>query len=475
MKKKIYFLIFNFLFLFSCSFQPDYKRPEIIMPEKWTVSYSSAVDLSNAAWWTQIGDPVLDNLIKTAINQNLDILIASARINQYLGILETTHSQFFPQIGADFEKTSQRVSGISSDLTKLALSGTWEIDFWGRIKNANDAAKAQLFATEQARKSVLMTIVINITSGYITLRGLDRQLEIALQTEKTYLETLELFKLRYEYGVISKIELSQAQSLYEIAKQSVFRIESQIKQQENLISVLLGNIPGKIPRGNNIYELIPPPIPSVLPSALLERRPDIIEAEQNLMAANAQIGVAKAAYFPNVNLTALLSSASDDISRLFTGNSEKNLISGNMTVPLFTFGSLSGQVAQSESIKEQAILKYRQIVLNAFKEVEDALIKTKKGMEESLAQRNQVEALETTAQLSRLQFEEGAINYLNVLDAERSLFTAKLDQVQKNLDVFNSLIFLYKAVGGGWINIADQIVEEKSLYKDDIIDKLKKH
>lgn len=460
MRNLFIFFVFNFLLLSSCSLKPDYKRPEIAIPENWTVTYTSAVDLSNTAWWNQFGDPVLEQLIEKAIRQNLDILSASARINQYLGNIETTRSQFFPQIGADFEKTSQSVSGISSDLTKLGLSGKWEIDFWGRIKSANEAAKAQLFATEQAKKTVIMTIVINITSGYITLRGLDKQLEIARQTEKAYLETLELFKLRYEYGVISKIELSQAQSLYEVARQSVYRLESQIKQQENLISVLLGNMPGKIHRGNSIDKLIAPSIPGGLPSNLLERRPDIMEAEQNLIAANAQIGVTKAAYFPTISLTGVLSAVSDDLSLLFTQKAEKNLISGNISMPLFTFGSISGQVAQSEAIKEQAVLKYRQTVINAFREVEDALIKTTKGMEEASAQRNQVEALETTAQLSRLQFEEGAINYLNVLDAERSLFTAKLDQVQKDLDVFNSLIYLYRAMGGGWINLADQISEQ---------------
>ncbi len=445
------------LVLTACTVGPDYKRPEVAVPQQWTIDYPAAVELSNMAWWRQFDDPALDELVERAVRQNLDLQAAAARVDQYLGELETTRSQFFPQIGAGANLSAQRAGGISNDTAQVGLNATWELDLWGRIRRANEASRARLLASEQGRRTVLMTLVANVAANYIALRGLDRQLSIAHQTENAFSESYEIFKLRYEYGAISQLELSQARSLYESARKAVPRYESLIRQQENLLSVLIGQLPGEIPRGREIDDLPAPQIPAGLPSTLLERRPDILQAEQNLVAANAQIGVARAAYFPTISLTGLLGSVSGDLGGLFRGGSENSSLAAGIAGPLLNFGAVSGQVAQSEALQQQALLQYRQTVLEAFREVEDALVRTTKGREESVVQKNQVDALNSTAELARLQFDQGRVDYLQVLDAERSLFSAELEMVQKEIDLLGSLISVYKAMGGGWIAQADRL------------------
>jgi len=445
------------LVLTACTVGPDYKRPEVAVPQQWTIDYPAAVELSNMAWWRQFDDPALDQLVERAVRQNLDLQAAAARVDQYLGELETTRSQFFPQIGAGANLSAQRAGGISSETAQVGLNATWELDLWGRIRRANEASRARLLASEQGRRTVLMTLVANVAANYIALRGLDRQLSIARQTENAFSESYEIFKLRYEYGAISQLELSQARSLYESARKAGPRYESLIRQQENLLSVLIGQLPGEIPRGREIDDLPAPQIPAGLPSTLLERRPDILQAEQNLVAANAQIGVARAAYFPTISLTGLLGSVSGDLGGLLSGGSENSSLAAGIAGPLLNFGAVSGQVAQSEALQQQAMLQYRQTILEAFREVEDALVRTTKGREEAIVQNNQVEALASTAELARLQFDQGRVDYLQVLDAERSLFSAELEMVQKEIDLLGSLISVYKAMGGGWIAQADRL------------------
>ena len=451
------FILILVLVLTACTVGPDYKRPDVAVPQQWTIDYPAAVELSNMAWWRQFDDPALDELVERAVRQNLDLQAAAARVDQYLGELETTRSQFFPQIGAGANLSAQRSGGISSDAAQVGLNATWELDLWGRIRRANEASRARLLASEQGRRTVLMTLVANVAANYIALRGLDRQLSIARQTENAFSESYEIFKLRYEYGAISQLELSQARSLYESARKAVPRYESLIRQQENLLSVLIGQLPGEIPRGREIDDLPAPQIPAGLPSTLLERRPDILQAEQNLVAANAQIGVARAAYFPTISLTGLLGSVSGDLGGLFRGGSQSSSLAAGIAGPLLNFGAVSGQVAQSEALQQQALLQYRQTVLEAFREVEDALVRTTKGREESVVQKNQVDALASTAELARMQFDQGRVDYLQVLDAERSLFSAELEMVQKEIDLLGSLISVYKAMGGGWIAQADRL------------------
>ena len=455
-------LSFGMLFwlLAGCSVGPDYVRPDLKAPEQWNVEYQAAAELANVQWWKSFKDPVMDSLIETAVRGNLDLKSATAKVDQYLGVLDTTRSQYFPQITGSFTPGVQRSYLTLNNTTEsyqASLNASWELDLWGRIRRSSEAAQARIIGSEAGRRAVIMTVVSNVAAGYMTLRGLDSLLEISRDTEKAYAESLKLFHLRFKYGTISQLELSQAESNYESARQSIPNYESLIRQQENLISLLLGRTPGPITRGKTLEELIPPGIPSELPSQLLERRPDIIQAEQSLIAANAEVGVAKAAYFPKISLSGALGYASTDISKLFVPGSELTSAGGQILAPLFTFGQIKGQVKQAEALKQQALYQYQQTVLTGFREVEDALIKTTKGREQLEAQKRQVNALEDYSRISRLQFEAGTTNYLQVLDADRSLFSGKLSKTQTHYGLLVSYISVYKAMGGGWVAEADKL------------------
>jgi multidrug efflux system outer membrane protein len=443
--------------LCACSVGPDYVRPAIPVQEHWNVEYQAAANLANTQWWRQFGDPVLDSLIEAAVRGNLDLKVATARVDQFLGVLDTTRSQYFPQISAGYTGGKQRQPGLPSESHQATVNASWELDLWGRIRRSNEAAQAQIIGSEAGHRGVLMTLVANVASGYLTLGGLDRQLEVTRATEKAYAESLKLFQLRFQYGTVSQLEVSQSESQYEAARQSIPAYESLIRQQENLISLLLGRPPGPIPRGKRLDELTPPGIPAGLPSELLERRPDIIQAEQTLIAANAQIGVAKAAYFPKISLTGALGVASSDIGKLFVAGADIWSVGGQIAAPLLNFGAISGQVKQAEAQKQQAMFQYQQAILTGFREVEDALIKTTKGREQLEAQKRQVQALEEYARLSRLQFEAGTSNYLQVLDADRSLFSGRLAFNQTKFDLLTAIVSVYKSMGGGWDTEADKL------------------
>lgn len=454
----------SLLLLCGCTIGPDYVRPETQPPPAWRVDYESAAQAADVAWWERFDDPALNALIDTALRENLDLLTAAARVEEFLGALDTTRSEFFPQIGAsatalrqqDTETGPAPIPKNPYSYYQGVLSASWEIDLWGRIRRATEAARAEVLASEEGRRAVLLSLVTDVASGYITLRGLDRQLEITRETERAYAESLRLFNLRHDYGTVSRVELSQIESQYEVAAQEIPRLEALVRQQENLLSLLLGRNPGPIPRGRSIDELAAPAIPADLPSTLLERRPDIVQAEQVLVAANARIGVARALYFPRIALTGLYGTASSDFGDLFEGPSEIWSLGGDALAPIFTFGAISGQVKQAEAIQKQALFQYEQTILAALREVEDALIGTTKGHEQSASQQRQVRALTDYARLARLQYEAGTTDYLKVLDADRSLFSGQLAAVQTQTGVFVSLINVFKAMGGGWVDEADR-------------------
>lgn len=453
------------LLLAGCAVGPDYVKPEIVSPPSWRIDYQGAANLADTAWWEQFGDPALNTLIETALRENRDLKAAAARVDQFLGQLDTTRSQFFPQFGASVSASRQRDTETGPvprhhttyDYYQAALNVNWEIDVWGRIRRASESAQAQVLATEEGRRAVVLTLVSSVANSYIVLRGLDRQLEIARDTEQSYGKSLNLFQRRHEYGTISRVQLSQVESQYEIARQAIPQLESLVRQQENLISVLLGRNPGPIPRGKSIDELSSPGIPAELPSTLLERRPDIVQAEQNLIAANAQIGVAKALYFPVISLSGLLGTASADFSDLFEGPSKIWFLAGDALAPIYTFGAISGQVKRAEAFQHESLYHYEQTILTAFREVEDALVSTTKGREQLESQGRQVKSLGDYARLSRLQYEGGTVSYLQVLDADRSLFSGQLSYVQTQTGVLTSLVNVYKAMGGGWVTEADRL------------------
>jgi multidrug efflux system outer membrane protein len=438
-------------------------------PEAFRFEDKAAKDLANTEWWEQIKDPVLTDLIKTALAENKDVKIAAARVEEYLGKYGFSRSQLFPQVGANANGSRNRTtqsavpaplpSAVDPQYTNIqaTLYASWEIDVWGKIRRLNEAARADLLATEEGRRATILTLVASVATAYINLRDLDRQLEIAKATVASRAESVKVFKLRFSGGVVSQMELAQNQSEYEVAAATIPQIESQIAQQENALSVLLGRNPGPIKRGLELGQLALPAVPAGLPSELLARRPDLRQSEQNLIAANARIGAARALYFPTISLTGLFGGVSTQLSSLFNGPARVWSYAADATMPIFTAGGIAGTVQQAEAQQQQALLQYQKAIQNAFRETEDALVSTQKSREQLAVQGRQVDALRTYTKLARLRYDNGYTSYIEVLDAERSLFNAELSYTQTYGVVFGSLVNLYKAMGGGWVVDADRL------------------
>lgn len=461
------------MFLAGCAIGPDYKRPTIDTPAAWRVEEKEAQDKANTAWWHQFEDDVLNGLIDEALKQNNDLRIATSRVDEYVGRFWVGRSGLFPQIGAYGYATQDRASErgatpIPSTMKnpvenyQAGFSGSWEIDIWGKLRRATEASKADLLSTEEARQAVILSLVSAVANGYILLRDYDKQLEIATRTAKTREESYKLFKLRYEGGVISELELNQVKSEYEQALATIPQIEKQITFQENALSLLLGRNPGPIDRGKSIDELTLPAVPAGLPSDLLEKRPDVRQAEQALVAANARIGVAKAQFFPTISLTGLFGWASVELSNLFTGPAQVWSWGGAAVAPIFTGGSLMGQFWASEAIQQQTLFNYQSTVQTAFREVDDSLADQKRTREQLEAQKRQVDALKEYARIARLRYDNGYTSFIEVLDAERSLFSAELTYAQTQGILFSALVNLYKAMGGGWVVEADKLTSPET-------------
>jgi multidrug efflux system outer membrane protein len=455
--------------LAGCLLGPDYQRSTVDAPEAFRFDDKAARDLVNTAWWEQFKDPVLNDLLRTALAENRDVKIAAARVEEFFGRYGVTRSQLFPQAGAQGQAGRQRISTETSpplaagtsntfDAYFLDLGVAWEIDVWGRLRRSTEAGRAELLASEQGRLTVILSLVSAVAISYVTLVDLDRQLEIARSTAQSRGEFYRIFKLRFDGGVVSEVELSQASSDYEVALASIPPLERQIAQQENALSVLLGRNPGPILRGRTLDKLVLPQVPAGLPSELLERRPDLRQAEQVLIAANARIGVARAAYFPSISLTGLLGTASSATSDLFTGPARTWSYAATVSQPIFTGGALGGQLSVAEAQHVQALQQYQKAIQTAFQEVSDALIDQAKTREQLAAQARQVNALRNYARLARLRYDNGYTSYLEVTDAETKLFNAELQYTQTQGQLFFALINLYKAMGGGWVNEADKLV-----------------
>jgi len=457
----------------GCKIGPDYRRPAVDVPAAWRFENKETQDLINTSWWEQFNDPVLNELIAIALKENKDLQIATARVEEYLGYYGETRSALFPQIGASASAARERVTEegrtslpavvnpIDRDYQGL-ISASWELDIWGKLRRATEAARADLLGSVEARSGVILTLVAGVANTYIDLRRLDRELEIALRTAKTREETYQLFKLRFDGGVISDLELSQVASEYEDAMAAIPQIENEIGQVENALCVLLGRNPAPIRRGKSIDELVPPAVPAGLPSELLERRPDIRQAEEDLIAANARIGVARGLYFPTISLTGFNGTASAEFDELFSGPASIWNCGGQLTVPIFTAGGIAGIVKASEAVQQQALARYRQAIENGFREFDDSLIDQQKSRERLAAQSRQVSALRTYAGTARLRFDEGYTSFIEVLDAERSLFNVERSYTQTQAALLQSLVNLYKTMGGGWVIEADRMTADSA-------------
>jgi multidrug efflux system outer membrane protein len=458
----------------GCSVGPDYVRPEVDTPQGWRIEVIEAAEVANTRWWEQFGDPVLEYLIGIALRENRDLLIAAARVDQFIGQLTTTRSQFYPQIGYSLDASSNRSSRVGQPplapgadpyytLYQGALSAGWQIDLFGRVRRQSEAAQAQVYASEQGRRGVILTLVTSVAASYIALRALDRQLEIARATAKNYGDTQRIFEMRYKGGVVSEIELRQVESQYQQALAAIPSLELQVAAQENLLSILLGRNPGPIPRGRSIDELAAPGIPGELPSTLLGRRPDILQAEQQLAAATANIGAARSLYFPTLSLTGVLGSASTALENFLTGPAGAASVAAGLSGPIFTFGAISGQVDSAEAARRAALAAYEQSILLALRETNDALIGSVKKREEAEAQAKRVAALRTYAHLSRLRFDNGYAGYLEVLYAENELFSAELTAVRARAERYTQIVSVFQAVGGGWVDEVGKFAPQPQL------------
>ena len=451
--------------LAGCTVGPDYVRPTVDTPPAWRIDYPKAAEVANLKWWEQFGDPVLNELVEAALRDNRDLRVAAARVDQFIGALTATGSQFYPQIGYGADASRARASAVGQpplppganpyfSLYNVSLGAQWQVDLFGRVRRQTEAAQAQVYASEQGRRGVVLTLVSSVAASYIVLRSLDRQLEIAQATARNFNATLRIFELRFKAGIVAKTEVTQVRSQAQQAEAAIPAFQQAIAAQENLISILLGRNPGPIPRGRTIDQLLAPVIPGDLPAALLLRRPDILQAEQNLVAANASIGAARAQYYPNLSLQAALATTATAFSGLFSGPAAAGLIGAGLTGPVFTFGGIEGQVASAEAGERLALAVYQQTVLNALRETNDALSGSQRRLEEFNAQRGRVDSLREFARLARLRFDKGVAGYLDVLVAENELFAAELASVGLQAGRYTQLVNVYQAMGGGWVDLA---------------------
>jgi len=460
-------LLLLLVVLSSCMVGPDYRRPSIEAPANWRFEDAQALDnVVNTQWWRQFGDPVLDSLIEAALKENKDVMIAAARVEEFAGRYAFVRSAQFPQVGAAGSYQRTRDSSYMNpplpstaqnpfDMYQTLLTASWEIDIWGKLRRATEAAKADLLSTEEGRRTVILTVVTAVAVSYTDLLGLDKQMDVAERTLESREHTLRLFRSRFEKGLVSKLDLSQVESEYNAALATVPLLRKLIGQQENALSILLGRNPGPIPRGRSLDALNLPAVPAGLPSQLLERRPDIRQAEQDLVAANAQIGVAKAQYFPSISLTGFYGVQSADLSQLFTGSAKTWSYALPATAPIFTAGGIAGTVKASEAVQKQTLIRYEQVIQQAFREVEDGLIDQSESREQLRAQGARVKSLQDYARLAKRRYNTGYTSYIEVLDAERSLFVAELNYAETQTTLFRALVNLYKSMGGGWVTEAE--------------------
>ncbi len=449
------------LIISGCTLGPDYERPELDVPAAYIQPAEEGESFANMMWWDLFEDPQLQTLIETALLENQDLGIAVARIDEFRAILGITRANQFPTV--DIAAQSQRQDpsqnafpGIISDefADNYRLSGDvfFELDLFGRLRRSTEAARLELLAVEENRRSITISLIASVATTYMLLRDLDAQLEIARRTEETRADALEIISARFEKGTVPRLDVDQAEIELAVATTVVAAAERAVKQTEHSLSVLIGRNVGPITRGMELdKQTVPPDIPAGLPSELLQRRPDVLATEAALAAQTARIGVAEALRWPSISLTGSLGFASTDLSTLTDSGSDFWSVGGSILQPLFNSGRNRARVEAEIARTEQALLSYEQTVLRAFAEVEDALVAVRTYKREHEARIRQVVAARNAAVLSRARYDGGVTSYLEVLDIERSLFSAELSESQTLRLYINSIVELYKALGGGWM------------------------
>ena len=456
-------------FLSSCTVGPNYHRPAVQTPQAFhapePLPDSQAASFADLKWWEVFRDEELQSLIRKALEQNYDLRDAVTRVEMAQANLGITRSDQFPQVSASGDVNVTRLSRngafpLPPDLVP-SQNRNWgqaqlnllsfEVDLWGRLRRATEAARASLLSAEENRKAVVTTLVSEVAAQYFTLREFDAQLEIARQTLATRQESLALTTSRRNYGIATDLDVKQAEQLVDTADVTISNLQQQIEQTENHITLLLGENPSGIAgKGGFDENALPPEVPAGLPSALLERRPDIRGAEQNLIAANANIGVAKAAYFPQLSLSGIIGGQSTQLSSLFNGPNSAWSFVPQLSQPIFTAGRIRSNVWLAEAQRDSAVVQYQKAIQTAFTEVSNALIAHQRVRESREKQESLVAVLEERKRLAYMRYQGGVDTQLNALDADRDLLQAKLDLRQIKLNELLSVVQLYKALGGGW-------------------------
>jgi multidrug efflux system outer membrane protein len=461
--KKLAVLASAISLMCGCAVGPNYHRPPISTPSVFRglaseeAAKNEIKSFADEKWWVVFQDDRLRELIHTALQQNYDVRIAATRILEAQARLGISRADQFPAVSGQAAANDERTArskfqpAFNSSTNQVGLSLVWDLDFWGKYRRATEATRANLVASEWARREIVTQLIANLASAYFQLRALDLQLEISRQTLGSRQDSLRLTRLLAEGGATSMLDVRQAEQLVFTAAAEIPTLEQQIEQQENLISVLLGNNPGPIPRGKRLTEQErPPTIPVGLPSSLLEHRPDIRQAEEQLVAANAQIGVARAAYFPQIPLTASAGYQSSALTGLFAGPAGVWNFGASLTQPIFTAGRLKSNVRLAESQQQGTLLLYQQTVQGAFRDVSNDLIAYRKTQEFRQQQQLLTNSAEDATRLSQMRYNGGAASYLEVLTNDTNYFSSELALVQAQLNELLSLVQLYRDLGGGW-------------------------
>jgi multidrug efflux system outer membrane protein len=446
----------------GCMAGPNYHRPAVATPGVYRdlgdnpQAQAQAASLADLPWWQVFQDPQLQELIRTALKENYDLQLATERISAARAQVAITRSNLFPQVqgNANFSGGKDQNTQSKANILALTADAAFQLDLFGRLRRATEASRAQLLATEDARQTVTLTLVSDVASDYFTLLQLDLELQITRDTVKTQQDSVKLTRLRLDHGVATKLDVLQSQQVLDTANAAIPDLERQIAQEEDAISILLGHYPESVPRGRPLAEQpLPPEVPPGMPSTLLERRPDIRQVEQDLITANAEIGVARAAFFPQISLTGSGGGAFGR-SSLFTGmmSSQTGIWSygAQVSQPIFTGGALRGNLRLAESQQREELIAYKQAIQLAFRDVSDALIGYQKLHQVRVAQEITVKDLQDTVSTSLVRYRGGITTYLEVLDGQRSLFNAELALAQARGSEYQSLVQLYKALGGGW-------------------------
>ncbi len=462
--------IFLAISLVSCTLHPQYKREAVQAPQEWKVNFPDSIDgLQTESFWMLFQDPVLDQLVQQALKENQDLKAAIETVTIFLARYGVVRSKLFPQLDGGAQGTREKIpkdivglfAGDGQQIGNafdLMFNASYLIDFWGEVRSASESSYHLYLASIQSRRSVVLSLVSSVMTTYFLLRQYDKQLDIAKETITAREESYRLAQIRYHLGLTSKLQVEQALAELEFARLEQENLSILVAETEDLMAVLIGQSTEPIPRGLEIDQLnVPEQIVQDIPSTVVNQRPDLLEKEQKLIAANADIGVAKARFFPQFNLSGSIGLESNQLSTLFRRSS--NIWDYGLAIiqEIFTGGKLTAQLRETEAEKRRSLYEYHGAILNAFKEANDALVRHHYRLESKKTQKIRVDALERYLKISCLQYNEGQIDYLTYLDAERHLFEAELSQVGTIADVLISFVQIYQAMGGNWVEKADQI------------------